>query len=289
MKVLHRYNTQERQHYLLEQHYSFNLKPRLLYSGFLNTNEDWQENEHSHDFTEILFILKGHGTVYVNDEEREITGGDIIIYNAHARHYEVSDAQNPLEAQFIAFDKLEITDLLPNCLLPPHYDFLYHTGDMYEIFRNYFQTITDETSGKEQFFIEIAQNASRTLVMYLFRLINRVRGTSDILEKSKALTAALRYINEHFTEDINLALIAEKCFVNKYHLAHLFSKYQNITVGKYLFNKRMEEAKRLLLFSAFTVADVAQNAGFSDSSYFCRVFKKETGLTPRQFRKNGQS
>ena len=286
MKVLHRYNTRERQHYLLDKHYTFHLKPRLLYSGYLSKNDDWHEREHSHDFAEIIFILDGHGAVYVDGIGRSLKKGDLVIYNAGVTHYESSDSDEPLEAQFIAFDKFEITDLQPNCFLPPQYDFLYHTEDMYDDFKKYFNTIIEETINKKQFYAEIAQNASHTLIMYLFRMLNRTEGTNELLRRNEALMRAIQYIDEHFLEDISLDLIAERCFVNKYHLSHLFAKYEGTTIGKYILAKRLEEAKRLLHFTELSVLEISQQSGFNDLSYFCRAFKKEVGVTPRQYRKS---
>lgn len=286
MKVLHRYNTRDRQHYLLDKHYTFHLKPRLLYSGYLCKSDDWHEKEHSHEFAEIIFILDGRGAVYVNGVGHSLKKGDLVIYNAGVTHYETSDPKEPLEAQFVAFDKFEITDLEPNCFLPPHYDFLYHTEDMYDDFRKYFNTIIEETINKKQFYAEIAQNASHTLIMYLFRMLNRTEGTNELLHRNEALMRAMRYIDAHFSEDISLDVIAEQCYINKYHLSHLFAKYEGTTVGKYILAKRLDEAKRLLHFNELSVMEISQQSGFNDLSYFCRAFKKEVGSTPRQYRKS---
>ena len=93
-----------------------------------------------------------------------------------------------------------------------------------------------------------------------------------------------RFFFENATE-ITLDTIAEACFTNKYYLSHLFTRAQGVSVGKYILDKRIKEAKRQLENKDLTVAQIAADVGFNDSSYFCRVFKKETGLTPLAYRK----
>ena len=69
MEVIHRFNSDARQHYLLEKHYAFKLKPRLLYAGYLDKHGGWREEPHSHPFLEIVFITDGSGTVMIDNKE----------------------------------------------------------------------------------------------------------------------------------------------------------------------------------------------------------------------------
>ena len=59
MKIKHRYNSAQRQHYLLEAHYSFKLKPRLLYVGSLDKHGGWREEPHAHDFLKWCLLPTG--------------------------------------------------------------------------------------------------------------------------------------------------------------------------------------------------------------------------------------
>lgn len=281
-----RYDTNDRQHYLVEHYYSFKLKPRLLYVGTLNKNEKWGEDPHSHEFAELLFVVDGKGIIKINENEsREVKKGDIVIYNAGVIHAEHSSKKDPLEIVFIGIDKVNINDLPINHLLPPEYDFIYETGDMYDIFMQYFKLLLLESDEKEQFHIEIVQNATRTLIMYLFRLLNRKSASGELLRSNDSLNVAVNYIEQHFLEDINLDTVANACYINKFYLAHLFKTHKNMSVGKYIFNKRINEAKRLLYFTDMSISDVAGASGFNDFSYFCRAFKKACDTTPLQFRK----
>ena len=285
MKTMHRYNSNERQHFLLNQQHSFKLKPKLIYSGILSQQKGWKDNTHSHNFAEILFVMKGKGQIFYNNEIREITSGDIIVYNAGLPHREQSSDSDPLELLFIGLDKVEITDLPYNHLIPSDYSIIYATGDMEDIFRSYFTTIVDEMAGKDKFYIEIAKNASITLVMYIFRLINRFDGVSKMFEYDSVINDVLKFIDDHYLEPISLDDIAAACHISKSYLSHMFSDIKKQTVTQYILDKRLENSKHLLEKTDLTVEGIALSSGFNNSSYFSRVFKEYYNMTPLSFRK----
>lgn len=284
MQVKHRYNSTQRQHYLLEKHYSFKLKPRLLYVGSLDKQGGWREEPHAHEFFELVFITDGHGTAVIGDTEYAVGRGDILIYNAGVSHFEKSSQDDPMEARFIAYDKLEITELPPNWLLPPSYGSVFPAGDMYDTFDRYFSSLLREFEQKERFYMEIAQNMARTLLMYLFRLINKTENAAGLLDSGRIMDTVVTYIDAHYAEEITLEDLARECYANKYYLSHLFSRVRGESVGKYIQNRRLCEAKRLLGETTLSVREIAERVGFPDISYFCRVFKKEVGQTPLTYR-----
>ena len=287
MKVMHRYDSAERQHYLFRHQYSFKLKPRLLYVGDLKRGKDWRENQHSHVFCEILFVETGKGFVTVNDSRREIKSGDIIIYNPGIQHFEESCETDPIMFKFMALDRLEITGLSRNHLLPPDCDFIYSTADYTELFLREFNHMIHEFERGEVFYTEIAESIARTLIMYIFRIINREEQDPTLFRNNKNYDLALTYIHENFRNEISLEDIAEHCFLNKYYLSHLFTRIQGMSIGKYILSLRIQEAKNRLVTTNDSIALIASSIGFIDTGHFCRTFKKETSCTPLQYRKKG--
>ncbi len=285
METIHRYNSEERQHYLLKHHHSFKLKPRLLYAGELKKNVGWQEHPHSHRFCEIIFVVDGRGCATVNGEQIEFQKGDILIYNPYVEHYEESSMTEPTELMFFALDKFEITDLPKNHLLPPEYSIIYNTSDSYDSIYELFKKMIAEFETKDDFYVEIAQNISRTILMYIFRVINYADLSFNPHKGNSALDKALRYINENFKSNISLEDIASNCYVNKFYLSHIFTKFKGMSVGKYVLCLKMDEAKRLLETTNLSINIIAERSGFNDPNYFSRTFKKQLGLSPLQYRK----
>lgn len=287
MDKIHRYNTKERQHYLLGSHYFFRLKAQLLYVGTLTKRPGWGDEPHSHEFAEVLLVTDGCGTVTADDVELSARKGDIIVYNAGVLHAEKSSVEEPLELLFFALDKISITDLEPNCLLPPEYECVIHSEEQYEVFKAQLDTMVSEMENKERFYQEIAQYQARMFLLYLFRLLNK-NTQETILKKNRSFAEALEYVDAHYLEPITLETVADACYLNKYYLSHLFSKEQNMSVGQYIIKRRVDEARHLLENGNQSVSSVAELAGFNDFSYFCRAFKRLTGMTPMQYRRRAQ-
>lgn len=190
-----------------------------------------------------------------------------------------------MEAVFVAYDKLKITDLEPNCLLPPSYGCVFQSDELYGTLRMYFSLLIKEFEAQDRFYMEITQSISRTLMMYIFRLINCTQDAAVLLDPSKVMDAAVNYIDRHFSEKITLDELAEKCYTNKYHLFHLFTRTKGVSVGKYILDKRIALSKELLKNRNNSIEYIAEETRFHDPAYFCRVFKRETGKSPSVWRK----
>lgn len=96
---------------------------------------------------------------------------------------------------------------------------------------------------------------------------------------------AKRYIDEHFNDqDICLHSVAEEVNVSPNHFSAVFSQECGVSFIEYLTSVRIEQAKKLLLQSEMRIADIAYEAGFNDPHYFSFMFKKNTGLAPKEYR-----
>ena len=285
MKIIHRYNSEERQHFFMNQGHSFKVKPKLLYSGILSQQKGWKDILHIHNFAEILFVSKGRGQIICDDKTYGIERGDIIVYNAGQGHMEQSSDSDPLELLFIGLDKIEISGLPRNCLITSETNNVLPTGDMEETFAMFFSTVIDEMASKDTFYTEIAKNVCNALVMYLYRLINRYNNIADLYSEKSSLDDVLIYIDTHYLEQITLDEIATACHISKYYLSHMFSDIKKQTVMQYIIAKRLENAKMLLNTTNMTVESIAFASGFNNTSYFSRAFKEQYGVSPLSYRK----
>ncbi|RAP76075.1 helix-turn-helix domain-containing protein [Paenibacillus montanisoli] len=118
------------------------------------------------------------------------------------------------------------------------------------------------------------------------RFLTEVIATGGVKKQlSKDIAHAVRFIQEHYGEDISLQQIAQHLELSPNYLSALFKKELNMNFSEYLNRLRLEKAKELLLGTNMKSYEVAQQVGFSDDSYFSRAFKKHTGVRPNGFRK----
>lgn len=106
-------------------------------------------------------------------------------------------------------------------------------------------------------------------------------------EKDKGnpyIRKSLRYIADHYSEHLELKQVAEFVQLSPSYFSTLFRQIVGVSFREHLCNVRVEESKRLLLSTDYSLADIAVSVGFPDQSYYCKIFKRIVGLTPGKFR-----
>jgi AraC family transcriptional regulator len=93
----------------------------------------------------------------------------------------------------------------------------------------------------------------------------------------------IEFMNDRASEDISLHAIAAVAELSPFHFARLFKKSTGVSPHQYLIQCRLERAKRFLLQSSASIADVALRSGFCDQSHFTAHFKRAFGFTPKAF------
>ena len=106
---------------------------------------------------------------------------------------------------------------------------------------------------------------------------------------SWAVNNVQEYINSEYSDNITLHNCAELYFVNEKYLGRMFEKNVGMTFHQYLNHVRCENARKMLKDSSKTITDIAFECGYSDVTYFNRVFKKIYGFAPGQARKKTDS
>lgn len=94
-----------------------------------------------------------------------------------------------------------------------------------------------------------------------------------------------RLIQEHYYEELDLTIIADRLHVNSSYLSHLFKRTMGVGLTQYITRIRIEQAQRLLRETDLKIAQIAKDVGLSDPRYFNTVFKRQTGITPSAYRK----
>lgn len=105
-------------------------------------------------------------------------------------------------------------------------------------------------------------------------------------QKSELVEQVIEYLEHHYTEELNLNDIANEFFIAPNYLYKKFKEKKDMTVMQYLENIRMNKAVELLKNTNISVTMVAGMTGYNDSNYFSRIFKKNYGISPREFRNN---
>ena len=123
---------------------------------------------------------------------------------------------------------------------------------------------------------------ARTRLSELYELPEDERNN---MSGEEYVQVAIRYLNEHYMEDIDISLMASELGFHSAYLTRLFGRYAGVTPLKYLTNLRIQEAKRLLLDTSLPISVVGERVGYPDQFHFSKTFRKATGVNPSAFRK----
>ena len=106
----------------------------------------------------------------------------------------------------------------------------------------------------------------------------------QIKAQNKNINEVISYVDEHFTEDISLVQLSGMFYIKESWLSMLFKRKTGKNYLQYISEKRMEEAKKLLVDLTLPIYDVADKVGYTDAKYFSQLFKKITGELPKEYR-----
>lgn len=108
-------------------------------------------------------------------------------------------------------------------------------------------------------------------------LYNNEVKEKSVVKKERVITGITKYMQEHLSEEFHL---------NSQYISQLFKNEIGVNFLTYLTNIRMEHAKKLLLSTSLSIAEVSEQSGYGDYRVFTKVFKKSEGITPSQYRRD---
>ena len=228
---------------------------------------------HTHQWPYFTFVLRGGYTEDCQGETWDIAEGDVVLHGAGEAH------ANRIHAVDSYLLNLEFTqcwlDRINGCGARLDSRFIASGGYFLHLGNRLHRELWSED--------RISSLCIEGLALELIAEIARRRIRAP--RNARSLQQAIEYLRANFKESPTLQQVAEAAGVHPVHLAREFRRKQGLTVGEYIRKLRVDFACQELVRSTQPIADIAMKAGFSDHSHMTRVFHRQTGLTPTEFRK----
>ena len=109
---------------------------------------------------------------------------------------------------------------------------------------------------------------------------------TDAENQKNSIQRIIEYIDHHYKEDLSRTTLADMVYLSADHLARVFKKETGETLVKYITDKRIHAAKELLSDTKTPISQVASEVGYDNYSYFTKIFKEKTGVSPGDYRKH---
>ena len=238
-----------------------NLPSNMIYTGYANGRE----------YCGIVFCEKGSAEyIFKNHQRYQHKSGTVALFSEKAAYTVRVSADQGFLHHTVNFCLTE-PFFLPNevCFVP-----------LNEIsaFKNLLSSL---------FYYHSLSTTSAHLscMSLLYRLLSIVY-PSCIGEQFRPanLANAVSYMATHLNKQISTKQLSELCMMSDTSFRRKFKETYGISPIDYLLQLRIEQAEDFLLHSQLSIAEIALMCGFNDSGYFCRTFKKQTGVTPTTYK-----
>lgn len=264
----------------------------ILWCGKYHQN--WGNELHCHNYFQMVGILSGSGTVYVDDQPYEIEKEQVFLLcpqQLHAIHCGEKNAA-PLKMLDVKFTVAD----------PALFEDLVRVGDMFHLqdfgwFVRFFDKIIAESAQQRPYYYSII---SGYLLEMLVRIVRERLGQPAAAPEEEAprvatfkgvdVAALMQYIDFNYSRIISLEDLSTLAGVNKTTLISIFKEVYGTTPIRYINRIRLRKAKELLVNTDTSVSEIADLVGFQSIHYFSRFFKAKENCTPMEYRmRNGQS
>lgn len=266
-------------------------------------------NLHTHDFIEIAYVCDGKGYHVYNDTTYPVSKGDLYIINSRTPHCFYPTDQNNSEhlvvynlcflPQFIDTINIRLSILteLTDIML---YKSLYEeeiiytpdlklSGSMRTEIEQLYEKMYMEFTSEELNYMDILRLSLCELLLKIHRFykINHTQTESTVFRYRRQLISdCIQYLRENYSQKITIEELSNNFFLSKSYLSSLFRQATGSSVVEYLQHIRIDKACELLTDTDLSITEISALVGYTDYRFFNKSFKKITGCTAQQYRKN---
>lgn len=246
---------------------------------------------HTHDYYEFYLFLEGDLDLEISGHARPLHPGDMVLVPPGVSHHALMHSSDRPYRRFVLWVSQEYAARLLK--ESPDYVFLMQRAATSG--RCYYHFHEAEFSSIQSRLIRLLEEfhsnrygrnaavylALNDLLLYMNRIIYErehpvVSGSGDLMQEITL------FIDEHLTEDLSLDVLANHVCLSKYYIAHYFKDSLGISIHQYITKKRLQSCSEAIAAGS-DITRTFDEYGFRDYSSFYRMFRKEYGMSPREY------
>lgn len=267
--------------------------------------QDWKQRPVKNNFFELVLIKKGRGTQCINYNEYPYTSGSLFLLPPLKCHsFQIEQNTQFVFLKFTSDFFLSHTQDAVHqaewfkgaAYILSNYNQL--PGDIIhtELDRQHMYTLVDlilkENKNYSYSSPILIQSFMRSILEILLRNIKKSAfyEVKMVADQDERITKLLSYINEHIAEPplLKVDQLAKTFFLSPTYLSEFFRKKVHMPLREYIIKAKLKLVEIRLLNSNYTLTEIADELSFTDVSHLSRTFKKYTGISIREFRKQGE-
>lgn len=246
-----------------------------------NNNYIWNNRNRSGEYCLFQYTLSGEGEIEIEGKIHRLKRGDAFLIEIPGEHcYRRPSNSNFWEVIYIEFSNEAIPFFHKIYNLKGNVFSIDEESYFIKLMWNFYKEAIDDN-------IQNVYQCSSYAYQLIMELINIFYQEEIDKSKDSKIESCKNYIDKNYNKDITLDDISLEVRLSKYHLTRKFQEQIGISIGNYITKIRLKKAMELLLLANdIKIEEIAREVGFSCGNYFSKVFKKNIGVSPGEFRDN---
>lgn len=275
----------------------------MLNVGFAQHHADWNWKNVRSPFARLYYVTDGFAQVVLPSGTYALTPGHLYLippFTTHSNvcygpfsHYYIhiyeTDEKNSLFEQLdfpleVHADKMDLRLMQRLCALNPQLKLPESNPEVYD---NHQMMMANLRLNQRRPMTEKVESRGIFYIL-LSRFLSQAKSKAEVADSR--IQKSIRYIRQHVSDPISLDELASAACMSKDHYIRCFRKAVGQTPVTYIVSRRMEKAEILLLTTQLSVKELSSMVGYTDTSYFNRLFRRYVGKSPTVYRQeNGAS
>lgn len=231
---------------------------------------------------QLLYIASGKAQFYFGGQEKMVTAGHMVLYRPKEEQKYRYYGADQTEVYWVHFTGNDVTNILREYGISDSVQVVY-TGTMLEYKRIFMQMIRELQLCQENYEQLLVLLLRQIFIRIQRRLSRPARTEGGYLEAE--IEAAVRYFQTHYNQSFRIEDYAASRGVSTSWFIRNFKEFTGFTPMQYILTVRMSSAQNLLETTEYNVAEISDIVGYENPLYFSRIFKKQNGVSPSEFRR----
>ena len=234
---------------------------------------------------QILYVASGKAHFWFNGIEEIVDSGHMVLYKPKEVQKYVYYVEDHPEVFWIHFTGYDVKNILEyhGISLNQH---VFYSGTLPE-YKMSFRKIIRELQQCEYGYEDYIASSFNNILLLVSR--QQQNGENYTVTIPEEIEIAVSYFNENYNTKISVAQYAESLHISTNWFIRNFKQHMKMSPAQYLLSLRMVNAQSLLENTDYSVGEIAEIVGYDNQLYFSRVFKKEYGISPAQYRKRAEN
>ncbi|GHO50535.1 helix-turn-helix transcriptional regulator [Ktedonospora formicarum] len=255
----------------------------LTYVGVVS-RQTWQVRPHYHDHFELCYVDKGEGWFAIDDVVYAVKKGDLFLTKPWEIHQGAARGDTPYRLYYLGFELDTMSHLETD-----YYQLGIHRicPDLQETLRHTFSELLTELQQQQMHALEMIQSLFLRLLVLVLRLYEytgQMEDRKDVL-LSPIIREVLNSIHAARGSSLTIEQLSEKVHLSRSHLAREFHRCLGIPLGRYMRTVCLGWSKLYLRETPASISQIAERLHFPSIHSFSLFFKRHTGLSPQEYRR----